>query len=98
MGMVKDRSNFPVKLASERALLHVLQIHTQPNVLSQYASTLDAANSRALLDYGKRVLAKLQEESESDSEASAEQDAESTTSQSSSFVSSSSSPSSSTST
>lgn len=73
MDMVKDRSNFPVKLASERALVHVLQVHKQPTLLVQYAATLEPTASRTISDYGKRVLAKLQDASDSESEVSEEE-------------------------
>jgi hypothetical protein len=63
---VKERTNLPVKLASERTLMHVLQIHTNPSILQTYSDTLDATNSRSLVDYCKRVLAKLSQDSESE--------------------------------
>eukprot|EP01114_Cavostelium_apophysatum_P005269 TRINITY_DN1605_c0_g1_i7.p1 TRINITY_DN1605_c0_g1~~TRINITY_DN1605_c0_g1_i7.p1 ORF type:complete len:2557 (-),score=707.41 TRINITY_DN1605_c0_g1_i7:133-7803(-) len=41
---VKERSNLPVKLAAERTLLHLLQIHIDPNTLTIYSETLDQTN------------------------------------------------------
>ncbi len=68
MERIKDRSNFPVKLAAERALMHTLQVHTDPEVLKSYSQTLDQATARTLVDYAKRVLAKLTQDSGSESE------------------------------
>lgn len=64
MVRVKERTNFPVKLASERATLHVLQIHKDPNVLQKYSQTIDKTAASNLTDYCKRVLSKLKEDSE----------------------------------
>lgn len=69
---VKERTNFPVKLAAERATLHVLQIHKDPSILDNYIKTLDKNTASNLNDYCKRVLAKLKEESESENESDEE--------------------------
>jgi len=63
---IKDRSNFPVKLASERALMHVLQIHTKPETLKLYTQGLDQAAARTLVDYSQKVLSKLTKDSASE--------------------------------
>jgi len=74
---VKDRTNFPVKLASERTLVHLLEIHTpNSNTLQEYAQTLDSAQSKVITDYAKRILSKLAEHSDSEGERSDDQDAE----------------------
>eukprot|EP01117_Protostelium_nocturnum_P009440 TRINITY_DN3367_c0_g3_i1.p1 TRINITY_DN3367_c0_g3~~TRINITY_DN3367_c0_g3_i1.p1 ORF type:complete len:2582 (-),score=1035.41 TRINITY_DN3367_c0_g3_i1:96-7841(-) len=59
MTSVKDRTNVPVRLASERALMHLLQVHHTPKTLEIYCSTLEANQSRNIADYAKRILAKL---------------------------------------
>ncbi|KAJ3022842.1 translational activator of GCN4 [Thoreauomyces humboldtii] len=61
MANVRDR-NQDVKVASERALFHVLQIGKGTEVLQKYLSTLDAAAARNVGDYVRRVLSKLQAE------------------------------------
>lgn len=65
-GKVKERTNLPVKLAAERTLMHVLQVHTNPKLVDEYCATLDATTGRALSDYCKRILAKLSQDSESE--------------------------------
>jgi hypothetical protein len=67
MTRVKDRSNFPVKLAAERTVMHVLQVHIDPSTLEQYLQTLDNTTARTISDYCKRVLTKLPPDSESES-------------------------------
>jgi hypothetical protein len=62
MQCVRDRV-IPVKLASERALVHILCIQSDPSVLTEYLSTLDSANSRSVGDYARRVLSKIAEAS-----------------------------------
>ena len=63
---VRDRV-IPVKLASERALVHFLCIKTDESVLSKYLATLDNTQSRSVGDYARRVLSKIAEaESEVD--------------------------------
>jgi hypothetical protein len=64
MARLKDRVNLPLKLASERTLLHALQIFKNPEVLQSYSQTLDQTSARTLNDYVKRVISKLAEESE----------------------------------
>lgn len=57
-------ANLPVKLAAERALLHVLQIQSKPSVLTDYVATVDDKAARAINDYTKRVLSQLSPESD----------------------------------
>ncbi|KAL2911529.1 translational activator of GCN4 [Polyrhizophydium stewartii] len=57
---VRDRV-IPIKLASERALVHVLQIKAGTRVLQKYLDMLDAASARNIGDYARRVLAKIGE-------------------------------------
>jgi hypothetical protein len=64
MERLKDRTNFPVKLGAERALVHCLQIHGDPETLNKYSQTLDPNTARVLVDYAKRVLSKLNPDSE----------------------------------
>lgn len=66
MARLKDRTNLPVKLASERALMHVLQIHKDANVVKEYCSKLAPDTARTIEDYSKRVLSKLNPSSESE--------------------------------
>ena len=54
MARVKDRGNLPVKIAAERALMHALQVHKDPNVLSQYTSSVSAEVNR----FHKHILQK----------------------------------------
>jgi len=60
--------------AADRALLHVLRIHAQPEVLTAYTCKPSAmggnkAEVKALVDYCKRALAKLAPESEEEPES-----------------------------
>lgn len=48
-----------LKLASERALVHILQIHSDPSVLELYLKTADTNKSKLVSDYCKRVLSKV---------------------------------------
>ncbi|KAJ3394121.1 translational activator of GCN4 [Entophlyctis sp. JEL0112] len=69
MTLVRERV-IPIKLASERALLHLLCLSAEnanPAVLSNYAASLDTASARNTTDYAKRVLSKLADK-ESDDE------------------------------
>jgi len=68
MNRLKDRMNLPLKLASERTLLHTLQVIKNPEVLNEYIQTLDSSTARTLQDYCKRIIAKLPEHSESEGE------------------------------
>jgi len=65
--VVKDPS-LQTKLISERALLHVLEIHTRPETLNEFISKADADSARFIRDYSRRVLARLPAESEDESE------------------------------
>jgi hypothetical protein len=61
------------RTAAERALLHVLRIHDEPDLLTDYASKPSAmggnkAEAKALVDYCKRILAKLAPYSEDERE------------------------------
>lgn len=64
---VKDRLAMPVKLAAERALLHLLSVKKGAGVAEEFSKTLgNAAAATFLVDYTRRVLAKLPEESDDD--------------------------------
>jgi len=64
---VKDRS-VPIKLAAERTLLHLLQIKSNSTTLQQVSQQLDPNVARTLVDYCKRVLSKLADESDEEVE------------------------------
>jgi hypothetical protein len=68
MNKIKDRTNFPVKLAAERALMHVLEIHQNQTTLKDYVAKLDSATAKTLQDYCSRVLAKLPPQSEEEND------------------------------
>jgi len=68
LNRVKEKSNMPAKLASERALMHALQIYGNQDVLKQYSETMPGEAGKALLDYGKRILSKLEKNSDSEDE------------------------------
>ena len=60
-------TNVSVKIATERTLVHVLEIHTNPETLPQYLDTLtDAGNRKVLSEYARRVLTKLNPDSDSE--------------------------------
>ena len=59
-------SYVPVKLASERALLHLLQIHENPEVLENYLRTCDPASAKYLKTYVQKVLIKLPKTADDD--------------------------------
>eukprot|EP01133_Synstelium_polycarpum_P018804 gene18804-22495_t len=67
MNRLRERTNLPLKLASERALVHSLQIFKESVVMDDYLKTVtDAALSTSIVDYHKRVLIKLTPESDSE--------------------------------
>lgn len=56
---LKDRANFPIKLANERTLIHLLAIHSDPSVLKDYLATLEPTSAKWLQDYATKILVKL---------------------------------------
>jgi hypothetical protein len=56
MQSVRDRT-IPVKLAAERALLHILRI--QEGSFESYIQDIEPNQRRSINDYAKRVLVKL---------------------------------------
>ncbi|KAI8927350.1 armadillo-type protein [Entophlyctis helioformis] len=60
MTNVRDRT-IPIKLAAERALVHVFQIKYGTGILQNYLDTLDAPTARSIGDYARRVLVKIGE-------------------------------------
>uniref|UniRef100_A0A7S1C9J2 TOG domain-containing protein n=1 Tax=Bicosoecida sp. CB-2014 TaxID=1486930 RepID=A0A7S1C9J2_9STRA len=67
LAAVKD-TNISVKLAAERALLHVLQVHSHPETVAAYAKSADAETAAFVQGYATRVLKKLAPESDEDSD------------------------------
>jgi len=63
MVRVQDRTSLKIKLASERALLHVLQVHSSPSVVKDYAATLKPKDAKQVIEYTRRVLQKLEPDS-----------------------------------
>ena len=59
-------SYIPVKLASERALLHLLQIHENPAVLENYLQSVSPIDAKYLKTDVQRVLIKLPKSAEDD--------------------------------
>ena len=59
-------SYIPVKLVSERALLHLLQIHENPAVLENYLQSVSPIDAKYLKTYVQRVLIKLPKSAEDD--------------------------------
>ena len=62
---VRD-SYIPVKLTSERALMHLLQIHENPDVLASYLRSVPPMDAEYLKTYVQRVLSKLPKGTEDD--------------------------------
>ena len=58
MSCVRDRV-IPVKLAAERALVHVLKLNTSDAIIKEYVKTLGPSASRSVSDYVRRVLTKI---------------------------------------
>jgi hypothetical protein len=58
MACVRDRT-IPVKLAAERALVHVLKLNTSDELVKEYVKTLGPSASRSVSDYVRRVLCKI---------------------------------------
>jgi len=52
-------TNIRVKMAGERALLHVLEIHTRTSTLDEVVATSDVSTARFVRDYARRVLMRL---------------------------------------
>lgn len=61
-------TNMSVKLASERSLLHLLQVHTRPETLTEFAKTMEPEAAAFLTGYVTRVLRKLPAQSDDDSD------------------------------
>jgi len=64
MNRLKERTNLPLKLASERTLVHSLQIFKESVVLDNFIKTIDQTLAQSILDYHKRVLIKLTPDSD----------------------------------
>jgi HEAT repeat protein len=62
---VKD-TNIRVKLAAERALIHALEVHTRATTLDEFASSVDNTTARFVRDYVRKVLVRLQPDSDTD--------------------------------
>lgn len=60
-------NNLAAKLAAERALLYLLEVHSRPETLATYAR-VDAANGKIVAEYARRVLAKLKADSGDESD------------------------------
>ena len=58
MSCVRDRT-IPVKLSSERALVHVLKLNTSQDIINDYVKSLGPSASRNVGDYVRRVLLKI---------------------------------------
>ena len=57
---VRDRT-IPVKLASERALVFILQIPLGDKVFGKYLKLFDGISGRTIGEYARRVLTKIAE-------------------------------------
>ncbi|OZJ04029.1 hypothetical protein BZG36_03770 [Bifiguratus adelaidae] len=64
LSCARDR-NIPVKLTAERALLHTLQLLDSEDVMKAYLDRADETASKALSDYHRRILSKLQQQESS---------------------------------
>jgi len=60
---VKD-TNIRVKMAAERCLTHVLEVHSRPATLEELVASADLGTARFVRDYAKRVLVRLAAESD----------------------------------
>jgi len=58
------KSLLSLKYAAERALYHMLQIHTNPGLHQQFATTLPETHTKTFLDFCQQVLGKLPEHSD----------------------------------
>ena len=68
MTCVRDRT-LPVKLSSERCLIHALQLRISNDRLEAYLDTLEASAKRNTGEYVRRVISKLAASKESDDES-----------------------------
>jgi hypothetical protein len=69
---VRDRI-IPIKLAAERALVHLFQMQQEEDpannaVLQTYLKSLDGPTGRSIGDYARRVLSKIAEKESDDEE------------------------------
>ncbi|KAJ3031271.1 translational activator of GCN4 [Rhizophlyctis rosea] len=67
MACVRDRT-IPVKLAAERCMVHVFRVGEGDAVVKEYVKGVDAGTGRVVGDYVRRVLSKLEGESEGEEE------------------------------
>jgi hypothetical protein len=58
------KSILSLKYAAERALYHLLQIHSDPGLHQQFATTLPESHTTTFLEFCKHVLSKLPEHSD----------------------------------
>ena len=49
----------PVKLAAERALVHVLQVRSRPATMEDFLKAAEPGVARATTDYARRVLNRI---------------------------------------
>ncbi|RHY34936.1 hypothetical protein DYB32_000549 [Aphanomyces invadans] len=60
--------NIGVKFAAERALLYLLEVHSRPATITEFAASSD--QGKLLTEYARRVLSKLHANSDSENDAS----------------------------
>ena len=68
MDSAKGDKNIGVRLVAERALMYTLQLHSQPEVLQGYVRTVPNDVGRAVTDFCRRSMGKLQPGSDGESE------------------------------
>ncbi|KAJ3049894.1 translational activator of GCN4 [Rhizophlyctis rosea] len=67
MACVRDRT-IPVKLAAERCMVRVFKVKEGDQVVKEYCKSVDAPTGRTVGDYVRRVLSKLDADSEDEGE------------------------------
>lgn len=67
LAAVKD-PNMKVKLVGERAMIYVLELHSRNETLNEYIARADGESARFVRDYARRVLMRLNPESDTEEE------------------------------
>jgi hypothetical protein len=70
LAAVKD-PNMKVKLVGERAMIYLLELRTRNETLNEYVARADGESARFVRDYARRVLVRLNPDSDNEEEKDA---------------------------
>lgn len=64
--LAKDKKAVRLKFISERLLFHLLQSYRGDSILKKYSKVANAGDAKALSDYSRRTLEKLEASDDED--------------------------------